>query len=77
MNSADRSTESFHAMEMILTPQTSNITVSLTLHSIDTHFGASTTAFENTVGKEEIAYSSFPTMFSTQSDNHIPICPYF
>ena len=31
--------------------------------------------------KEEIArnkqISSFPTMISTQSDNHVPICPYF
>ena len=39
------------------------------------------TAFENIVGKEEIArkkaISPFPTMFSTQSDNCTPICPYF
>ena len=53
----------------------------LTLYSIDTHFDASTTAiFENIVGKGEIAtlqaVSPFPTMFSTQSDNCIPICPY-
>ena len=38
------------------------------------------TAFENIVGKEEIAgnkqISSFPTMFSTQSENCIPICQY-
>ena len=34
-------------------------------------------AFENIVGKEEIAISPFPTMFSTQSEYHIPICPYF
>ena len=33
------------------------------------------TAFENIVGKGEIA--SFPTVFSNQSDNCIPICPYF
>ena len=50
----------------------------LTLYSIDTHFDASTTAFENIVGKEEIARNEqfllFPTMFSTQSDNCIPIC---
>ena len=32
------------------------------------------TAFENIVGKEEIAISSFPTMFSTLSENCIPIC---
>ena len=30
---ADRSTESFHAMEMLLIPQTSNFAVSLTLKS--------------------------------------------
>ena len=39
------------------------------------------TAFENIVGKGEIAHNEqfllFPTMFSTQSDNCIPICPYF
>ena len=39
------------------------------------------TAFENIVGKREIArdeqFLLFPTMFSTQSDNCIPICPYF
>ena len=39
------------------------------------------TAFENIVGKEEIApkgaISSFPTMFSTQSENCIPVCQYF
>ena len=35
------------------------------------------TAFENVVGKEEQAISSFPTMFFTQSENCIPICPYF
>ena len=45
----------------------------LTLYSIDTHFDASMTAFENIVGKGEIA----PTMFCTQSDKCIPICPYF
>ena len=33
------------------------------------------TAFENIVGKREI--SPFPTMFSTQADNCIPIYPYF
>ena len=39
------------------------------------------TAFENIVGKGEIArkeqFFSSPTVFSTQSDNYIPICPYF
>ena len=30
-HTADRSTESFYAMEMLLIPQTSNFTVSLTL----------------------------------------------
>ena len=39
------------------------------------------TAFENIVGKEEIArneqFSSFPTMFSSQSENCIPTCQYF
>ena len=42
------------------------------------------TAFENIVRKGEIArkrnlraISPFPTMFFTQSDNYIPICPYF
>ena len=53
----------------------------LTLFSIDTHLNASTTAFENNVGKEEIAcnqaISYFPTMFSTQSENCTPICQYF
>ena len=54
----------------------------LTLYSIDTHFDASTTdSYENIVGKEEIARNEqfllFPTMFSTQSDNCILICPYF
>ena len=49
--------------------------------SIDTHFDSSTmTAFENIVGKGEIARNEqfllFP-QFSTQSDNCIPICPYF
>ena len=38
-------------------------------------------AFENIVRKEEIALneqiSSFPTMFSTQTVNFIPICQYF
>ena len=38
------------------------------------------TAFENTVGKGEIArneqISPFPTMLTTQSDNCIPICIY-
>ena len=37
------------------------------------------TAFENIVGKGEIArnvqFLLIPTMFSTQSDNYIPICP--
>ena len=31
--------------------------MSLTLHSIDTHFNAIQSAFENTVGKEEIAHN--------------------
>ena len=39
------------------------------------------TAFEKVVGKEEIAHNKqfllFPTMFSTQSKNCIPICQYF
>ena len=39
----------------------------LTLYSIDTHFNASTTAFENIVGKEEIARNKqillFPQCF--------------
>ena len=42
------------------------------------------TAFEKIVGKGEIACNKqfiaiypFPTMFSTQSDNCIPICPCF
>ena len=36
------------------------------------------TAFENIVGKEEIARNEqFPTMFSIQSENFIPICQYF
>ena len=39
------------------------------------------TAFENTVGKGEIARNEqfllFPTMFSTQLDICIIICPYF
>ena len=38
------------------------------------------TAFENIVGKEETArneqISSFPTMFSNQSENYITICQY-
>ena len=50
----------------------------LTPCSIITHFDASKqAAFENILGKEEIACNVFPTMFSTQSDNCIPICPYF
>ena len=52
-------------------------TGSLTLYSIDTQ----ETALENIVGKGEFArneqISPFPTMFSTQSDNCISICPYF
>ena len=35
------------------------------------------TAFENIVGKEEIAISPFPIMFSTQSDNCIPFAHIF
>ena len=39
------------------------------------------TAFENIVGKEEIAhneqFSPFPTMFSTQSDNCTPFVHIF
>ena len=53
---------------------------SLILYSIDTHFNASTTAFENIVGNGEIARNEqfllFSTMFSTQSGNSIPICAY-
>ena len=39
------------------------------------------TASENIMGKREITRNEqflfFPTMFSTKSDNSIPICPYF
>ena len=39
------------------------------------------TAFENIIGKGEIAHNKqfllFPQCFSTQSDNCIPICSYF
>ena len=39
------------------------------------------TPFENIVGKEEIAHNEqfllFPTMFSSQSENCIPISQYF
>ena len=53
----------------------------LSCYSIDTHFESSTTAtIENIVRKGEIAHDEqfllFPTMFSTQSDNYIPICLY-
>ena len=55
-----------------------NVISLLTLYSIDTHFNASTTdSFDNIVGKEEIARFSFPTMFSTHSENCIPMCQYF
>ena len=54
----------------------------LTLHSIDTHFNTSTTdSFWKHCGKRRNcssrAISSFPTMFSTQSEICIPICQYF
>ena len=55
--------------------------VLLTLYSIDTHFDASTTYSCKDCGKRRNcswrAISPFPTMFSTQSDNCIPICSYF
>ena len=55
---------------------------SSTLCSIDTHFNRSTTdCFWKHCRKRRncslLAISSFPTMFSTQSDNCIPICQYF
>ena len=38
------------------------------------------TAFEDIVGKREIAHNEqflgFPTMFSTQADSFVPISPY-
>ena len=54
----------------------------LTLYSIDTHFKASTTdSFWKHCGKRRNcssrAISSFPTMFSTQSENCISICQFF
>ena len=55
----------------------------LTLHSTDTHFDASTleSFSKKHCGKRRNcslrAISPFPTMFSTQSDNCIPICQYF
>ena len=49
----------------------------LTLYSIDTHFDASTTAFENIVGKGEIAHNEqfllFPQCFLL---NQIVISPF-
>ena len=58
------------------------ITTELTLYSIDTHFDTSTAdSFWKHCGKRRNcslwAISSFPTMFSSQSDNCISICPYF
>ena len=51
----------------------------LTLYSVLILMHQQQTAFENIVGKGEIAraISPLPTMFSTQSDNCIPICTYF
>ena len=54
----------------------------LTLNSIDTYFNASTTdSFRKHCGKRrnfsKRAISSISTMFSTQSENCIPICQYF
>ena len=54
----------------------------LTLYSIYTHFNTSTTdSFWKQCGKRrncsKRAISSYPTMFSTQSENCIPICQYF
>ena len=53
----------------------------LTLCFIDTHFDASTRdSFLKTLWEKEkllvTSNFSFHTMFSTQSDNCIPICPY-
>ena len=58
-------------------------TVHLTLYSIDTDFDASKNRhfFKTSWKKKKIApneqFFLFPTMFSTQSDNCIPICPCF
>ena len=54
----------------------------LSLYSIDTHLTyQQQTAFENIVGKGEIAryeeFLLFPKMFSTNSDNCFTICPHF
>ena len=54
----------------------------LTLYFINTHFDASITdSFWKHCGKRrncsKRAISPFPTMFSTQPGNCIPICPYF
>ena len=53
----------------------------LTLYSINTHFDTSTTDSFWKHGKRrnclEWGISSFPTMFSTKSDNCIAICSYF
>ena len=51
---------------------------SLTLYSIDIHFEASTTdSFWKYCGKRTNCSSSFPTTFSTQSDNCTPLVQIF